>query len=265
MRRPAPDGKLLASLHDRTRRLGQAPTTESARAEWRQAKAVRRDVRRLLETAAPGMARCMYCGDSQGTDVDHFEPLKRAPGRAFDWLNHLLACSYCNSNKKRDRFPCDEHGGPLLIDPTAEAPYDHLRLTFSTGHYVALSAKGAATIAVFGLGRPALERGRAAAFVRCRSMLRDCAALLNGGDAAGAGEVRNALLVQPFADVLHGMLRHAHRPGAAVVFGAEVVGILKRWHTMAPGASAALPGARHGGDAGVAGGRAAAGEVRPPR
>lgn len=56
--------------------------------------------------------RCMYCGDNQGTDVDHFEPLSLAPLRTFDWPNHLLACSLCNSHYKRHLFPCDEDGRP---------------------------------------------------------------------------------------------------------------------------------------------------------
>lgn len=71
--------------------------------------AVRRRVRpgvlAALTGMAPGHQRCMYCGDSQGTDIDHFEPKSQAPLRTFDWTNYLLACSYCNSNQKRDLFP----------------------------------------------------------------------------------------------------------------------------------------------------------------
>ncbi|CCH29079.1 hypothetical protein BN6_17580 [Saccharothrix espanaensis DSM 44229] len=82
--------------------------------------AVRRSVhaplRRLLEEMAPGHQRCRYRGDSQGTDSDHFEPLSRNPLRTFDWLNHLPACSTCDSNLKRDRYPLDDAGRPLLVD-----------------------------------------------------------------------------------------------------------------------------------------------------
>lgn len=49
---------------------------------------VRRHVREgLLATLAemaPGHQRCMYCGDSQGTDIDHFEPKSLAPLRTFE-------------------------------------------------------------------------------------------------------------------------------------------------------------------------------------
>ena len=59
---------------------------------------------------APGVQRCMYCLDSLGTDIDHFEPKSRRPLRTFCWHNHLLACSRCNSNYKREEYPCDGFG-----------------------------------------------------------------------------------------------------------------------------------------------------------
>ena len=65
-----------------------------ARAAWRSADTERRGVRFYLEKMAPGVQRCMYCGDNLGTDIDHFEPISRAPIRTFEWLNHLLACSF---------------------------------------------------------------------------------------------------------------------------------------------------------------------------
>jgi hypothetical protein len=134
-----------------------------ARKLWRR-KSTREQVHHrldgVLRQMAPGLERCMYCGDNQGTDIDHFEPLTRNPLRTFDWLNHLLACALCNSHNKRDRFPVDGDGQPLLIDPTVEDPFDHLSLTLSLGRYVSLSAKGRATIEVCDLNRPILQRGR---------------------------------------------------------------------------------------------------------
>ena len=60
-------------------------------------------LRAVLRAMAPGDEQCMYCGEI-GTDIEHFEPVARNPLRTFDWLNHLLACSTCNSHK-RDQFP----------------------------------------------------------------------------------------------------------------------------------------------------------------
>lgn len=195
--------------------------TRAARALWKRA-VVRRNVhaplRRLLEGMAPGFQRCMYCGDSQGTDIDHFEPLSRNPLRTFDWLNHLLACSTCNSNAKRDRFPVDGDGAPLLVDPTTEDPFDHLLLTLSLGVYVPRTAKGAATIDVCGLNRPVLTQGR----VHARRVVLMCLALWTDARDRGArDEMREAVLTvqgQPFADVCQAMLRLALSPGAERVF-----------------------------------------------
>ncbi|RJL33407.1 hypothetical protein [Bailinhaonella thermotolerans] len=48
------------------------------------------------------------------------------------------------------------------------------------------------------------------------------------GETAEAGEIVAALRLQPFADVLYGMLRAAPLPGAAEVLGREVVTALVR-------------------------------------
>ena len=108
--------------------LAENPKTQ-ARQLWKHST-VRRHVhgplKDLLSEMAAGRERCMYCGDNQGTDIDHFEPINRHPMRAFDWTNHVLACSLCNSHLKGAEFPLDEGGKPLLIDPTAEDPTPHL-------------------------------------------------------------------------------------------------------------------------------------------
>ncbi|MER7958631.1 HNH endonuclease [Streptomyces sp. NPDC096030] len=226
------DESLLARLERKTQGLGGSPPVDFARSQWKGARTLRRDILGLLESMAPGVYRCMYCGDSLGTDVDHFEPLARNPRRAFEWMNHLLACSYCNSNEKRDQFPCDSCGEPLLIDPTLEDPYDHIRLVFATGRYIPRSPKGAATIDVFGLSRISLERGRASAFVRNKSMLRDLNSQLSQGNLSAVREVRHSMFDQPFADVFFAMLEQVENPGASIVFGGDVVEALKAWRNI---------------------------------
>jgi hypothetical protein len=98
-----------------------------------------------LEGMAPGQVRCMYCGDNQGTAIDHFEPQSRAPLRTFDWTNHLLACSLCNSHYKRCLYPCDEEGRPLLVDPTVQEPLNHFHLVLGAGEYTAPRKDGPAS------------------------------------------------------------------------------------------------------------------------
>ena len=76
--------------------------------------------------------RCMYCEDSRGTTIEHFRPKSTYPERAFVWLNLLLLCQGCQSHKG-DRFALDTNGDALLIDPTAEDPWDYLFFDSQTG------------------------------------------------------------------------------------------------------------------------------------
>lgn len=159
----------------------------------------------------------MYCGEGRGTSIDHFEPIARNPPRTFDWLNHLLACTTCNSHEKRDQFPVDAQGQPLLIDPTAEDPFDHLLLTLSVGRYEWLSEKGRFTIEIFSLNRPILEQGRADARLIIEACLEKWYAASHAGDSALMGRMVRAIQGQPFADVCQSMLRQAVLPGADIV------------------------------------------------
>lgn len=75
----------------------------------------------LTQMAGP-RKRCMYCLDSLGSDVEHFWPKASYPHRMCSWRNMLLCCSYCGK-KKGDRFPLDEQGLPLLLDPSIDEPW----------------------------------------------------------------------------------------------------------------------------------------------
>ncbi|MEU3650739.1 HNH endonuclease [Lentzea sp. NPDC034063] len=172
----------------------------------------------MLSDMAAGFGTCMYCGESRGTDIDHFEPIARNPLRTFDWLNHLLACSTCNSHQKRDQFPVDDVGDPLLIDPTAEDPFDHLLLTLSIGVYSPLTPKGQATIDVCGLNDRGLPTGRMHARKVVRSVLRDWDRARERNRSDEMLEHVQTVQDQPFADVCQSMLRQAFSPGADIVF-----------------------------------------------
>jgi HNH endonuclease len=233
------DGKLSARLEHRTTLLKQREAdSRSARRSWKGAALERQGVKQALSQISVGVERCMYCGDSRGTDIDHFEPISFSPLRAFDWNNHLLACQSCNSNAKRDVYPCDNDGKCLLIDPSVEDPADHLQLTLSVGEYTATTRKGCVTIDVFQLNRGDLRRGREMAFARCKSMLRDYLNSTRSGRIDDANDTRLALEGQPFADVLHAMYRVIDMPGAELVLGGpEVLEVLRTWrnNVSAPG------------------------------
>ncbi|MFC3983208.1 HNH endonuclease [Streptosporangium jomthongense] len=77
-------------------------------------------------------ARCFYCGDSLGADVDHYWPIALKHSLTFTWKNWLLVCPNCNRHKS-DRFPTDSSGNPLLLDPSTRDPWKHLILDVHTG------------------------------------------------------------------------------------------------------------------------------------
>jgi hypothetical protein len=212
---------LAGRLKTLTRQIGEdtesASQAAAATTAWRHTD-VRKPLGRILREMAPGLEQCMYCGEEQGTDIDHFDPITRSPLRAFDWLNHLLACTVCNSHYKRDRFPLDEDGNPLLIDPTAEDPSDHLLLTLSLGHYEPLSRKGEATIEICNLNRPLLERGRIQGRRVVELCLKAWKAARQADDTTAMHDAILTVREQPFADVCQAMLRQAQSPGAEIIF-----------------------------------------------
>lgn len=106
-------------------------------AEWRSARQTKpiKDALRVLQKMAGNRQRCMYCGDSHGTDIEHFWPKRGYPKRMFLWLNMLLCCTECG-RFKGDDFPLD-HGQPLLVDPTCEDPWQFLDFDPATGNIVA--------------------------------------------------------------------------------------------------------------------------------
>lgn len=226
--------ELLASGTDRVAKKG----ADSAAADsvWGSSRAAKREIRVLLHLMAPAIQRCMYCLDNQGTDIDHFQPKALAPLRTFDWLNHLLACSFCNSNAKREAYPCDEETGEcLLLDPSIDDPADHLTLLPASGKYDGLTAKGWESITVFDLNRETLRRGRVRMYQLCRDLLPVWHAKVLRGDLEGAGETALALREVPFGDVLRTLCRRARTPTVAeLTFGRELGQALVEWRHTQP-------------------------------
>ncbi|MEW1913710.1 HNH endonuclease [Kitasatospora sp. NPDC085895] len=237
LQRPPLAPALAAELARRTAAIRTAgPTTAAGRAAWRTARQPKAQLRLMLRRMAPGLERCMYCGDNLGTDIDHFEPIARDPLRTFDWQNHLLACAHCNSNQKRDRFPCDPVTGEhLLVDPAREDPAEHLVLYLESGAYDPLTAKGEATIDVFGLNaRPELVRGRRMMFTVVKSLLTAWRTAGAGGRTAEQREYLDSLRLLHHADVLRTVLALRRTPPLAdAVLGpdlAATLGELVRTH-----------------------------------
>lgn len=162
-RKPLPQaeaGKLQTEQTNANAKL--ASNSLDVQKEWkraRQNKPLKAAFDTLLEMAG-NRERCMYCGDSQGTDIEHFWPKNTYPKKMFRWRNLLLGCTACGRDHKGTRFPLDAGNKPLLIDPTKDDPWLFLDFDPMTGNFSARydanrnpAPKGEKTVEVLGLDR----------------------------------------------------------------------------------------------------------------
>ncbi|MEV1091455.1 HNH endonuclease [Streptomyces microflavus] len=218
--------ELESSLVRLTQELAGTPIAERiehADRIWDR-KTVRRDVYRPvkgeLETMAPGLDCCMYCGNHMADTVDHFVPKSLCALRTFFWPNLFLACSTCNSRFKRDQHRSDGLVGSLLVDPTRDDPIEHLDLQLESGHYRAVegSKKGQWTIDVCGLNEGRRPRAREGAW---RSLGGDLKGWARARDEGRPDDMRFHLWRmrdQPFADVCYAALHKAVSDNADAIF-----------------------------------------------
>lgn len=162
-RLPLPSGVrfALGRKQVRANRQRREPGFNATRA-WKNARdsAPVRAAEAALKRMAGFTERCMYCEDSHGTDIEHFWPKTPFPQCLFIWPNMLLCCVECG-RLKGQQFPTDATETPLLVDPTAEDPWDHLDFDPDTGNVVArflpednaFSPKGEKTVEVLHLDR----------------------------------------------------------------------------------------------------------------
>lgn len=159
------------------------------------------EIREKLSTTCTGRVRCMYCEDSEATDIEHFYPKSVYPLRAFEWANYLLACSNCNSNYKRTQFPLSVGMLPELINPLDEDPFDHFDLSPSTGRLVPLTDRAQASIGVFGLDRQTLEDGRKDTWVALCALITRYAALTTASEPGSSQAIIEAIKRTSFSCV----------------------------------------------------------------
>ena len=168
------DAKKLRREQTKANTKNAAGTLE-VETEWKRARRnqpLQSAVTTLKNMAGP-RERCMYCGDSHGTDIEHFWPKAAYPERMFRWTNMLLGCTDCG-RIKGDKFPLAA-GQPLLVKPTNDDPWDFLDFDPVTGNIVArfypgpgsTTPKGEETVNVLHLDRrEALARGYQKAYRR---------------------------------------------------------------------------------------------------
>lgn len=227
---PAAAATELARL---TTKVKTAPEpVKKANELWtRKPKAAFDDVRGTLEKMATGRARCMYCEDSLGTDIEHFYPRARYPGRTFSWSNYLLACSHCNSNLKRSQFPFHDRR-PALLNPSVDDPVEHLLFIPLTGELCATGPKGQPSIDVFGLNDSAtprkLPRARKETFLKLQLLLEEYERCMGLRDEPGAALAKQTIVDEPFLTVLGWLIRVAGGPAAGDLLRPGVAEIVVR-------------------------------------
>ncbi len=116
------------------RKQAEVDRGSDCRRTWENARKTKTmvNVAALLAKMSGKRQRCMFCEDSRGTQIDHFWPMVPYTEKAFVWTNMLWICSGCNQTKG-NRFDLDGNDEPLLIDPTAEEPWEFLFFDPDTG------------------------------------------------------------------------------------------------------------------------------------
>jgi uncharacterized protein (TIGR02646 family) len=130
--------------------------------------------------------KCCFCERKAEGDVEHFRPKNgyqqvatdklQYPGYywlAYEWPNLFFACGPCNQRHKRNLFPLadptrrarshhDDAAGetPLLLDPAADQPEDHIQFHQELAQAVNGDPRGQTTIDVLRLNREDLRESR---------------------------------------------------------------------------------------------------------
>jgi Pyruvate/2-oxoacid:ferredoxin oxidoreductase delta subunit len=210
-----------ASLRETTK----STRVKTARDSWKASSGTRSSLTTTLARMSLGRECCMYCSDAQGTSIDHYEPIAHDPLKTWVWANHILACTICNSNCKRDKFTLDDTGRSMFLDPTTDDPFDHLRLAPSTGIYVGTTDRGEYTATEL-LNRRLLPQGRKAAWLDAMDHVREYGDARDEGDSAEAIQRQFRLTQRPNLDAFYSLLRYSRADNATAIISDDVLAVL---------------------------------------
>lgn len=82
-----------------------------------------REFRAMLGSRSANI--CWYCErrcepasevSGKAATVDHFRPVSRFPGLAYEWNNWIFSCGRCNGDYKRDRWPALGYVDPSALE-----------------------------------------------------------------------------------------------------------------------------------------------------
>ena len=168
-KRPSPSKPLARKLAEKSEEISRSTDrTAGAQRIYESSRKTKwfAEVPRLLGTMAGQGERCMLCSGSESSDVEHFWPKAVYPEKAMSWDNFLWACTPCN-RRKGDRFPLDDQGEPLLLNPVEDPVWEHFYIdqfgNLSAKWDVsanALDRRALETVETVGLDRQILQEGR---------------------------------------------------------------------------------------------------------
>lgn len=105
---------------------------------------------------------CAYCGKKLHSNIDanieHFRPKSIYPELEFEPSNLLLSCRECNAIKS-NKFPIDESGSSILINPNEDDLSKHIKQS-KNGILEGISDRGKAMIEMLKLNRESLIEQR---------------------------------------------------------------------------------------------------------
>jgi len=125
------------------------------------------DVKAALRAEAFG--KCVYCEARIPVgETDHFRPVVGFPAEIVMWVNLLLACKECNTNK--GSYYSDQEP---LINPSIDDPLDDIFFFGPMAHPRNGSAKGLRTIQRLRLERIELFQARAERIRKLRPLIQE--------------------------------------------------------------------------------------------
>lgn len=150
--------------------------------------------------------RCMFCGGSEASQVEHFRPKAVFPQESMKWENFLWVCSICNQSKS-NRFPPETEVGAQIINPVDEDVWTFCFID-EFGNLSArwradlddLDPRAAKTIEILALDRDALQEPRQHRLDDLKKRVSDSLELFRQGhlDQAGLHARYEEWCKQPF-------------------------------------------------------------------
>lgn len=160
-------------------------TAETIYSRARKTKLFLETVVTTLQHLAGVGERCLYCGSSEASQVDHFKPKANFPEAAMTWENFIWICGVCNQNKG-NQYPSDSALNPLLINPIDEDIWQSFsldRFGFMLPRWDIglndLNVKAKVTEATIKLNRQAVQEARNLRIRQLETCVHDCI-LLSG-------------------------------------------------------------------------------------